>query len=71
VSKPTTFVRRKGRGPRPPDPYVDARSDGRFDVGCRSCRVVVAGLVDEITAKTWAENHRCAEATTTVRRPWP
>jgi hypothetical protein len=45
---------------------------GRFDVGCHACHVVVAGLCcDEETAQRWASDQRCAESTTTGRRPWP
>jgi hypothetical protein len=64
VTKGTQLAGR--RGPRQPDPYVLARPDGRFDVGCRSCRVVIAGLVDGDAAKTWARTHRC---TTEMGRP--
>jgi hypothetical protein len=64
VTEGTQLIRR--RGPREPDPYVLARPDGRFDVGCRSCRVVVAGMVDEHAAKVWARTHRC---TTEIGRP--
>jgi hypothetical protein len=47
------------------------RGDGRFDMGCRSCRVVIAGMVDRDAAQGWAERHRCADATSGARLPWP
>jgi hypothetical protein len=69
VTKATTFTRR--RGPRPPEPYVTDRGDGRFDVGCRACGVVIAGMVDREVAEAWASNHRCADLARSDSRSFP
>jgi hypothetical protein len=66
--KATTFIRGRPQRARLPLPVITAHEDNSADFACLSCRVAVAGLPGGITAKTWAENHRCAESATTVRR---
>jgi hypothetical protein len=71
VTKPTTYVRRKAGKARPPAAYVVEHPGGRFDVGCRSCRVVIAGMVDQDAAEVWARTHRCADTARSDGRPFP
>jgi hypothetical protein len=55
----TTLIRRKRAKVRLPDPYVVDRADGRFDCGCHTCRVRVAGLRSRSAAEGLADNHVC------------